>query len=131
MKKIIVLTVLSLIYTNSVWAENVSCDPCGVTNEQRACVKKECKSTIKYKTVIKEVIVEKEQPLLKNRISLLAGRSAKEGLDKTISSTQATIESNVGNVLGLQYQRLLTERLSLGVIGLTSKATLLSLGLDF
>ena len=135
------LCLLSIVcYTAYTKADN-SCDPCGVTSEQRACVKKECKSTIKYKTVvkevvkevpvIKEVIVEKERPLLKNRVSLLVGRSPKEGLNKSISSTQATIESKVGDVLGLQYQRLLTERLSLGVIGLTSKATLLSLGLDF
>lgn len=67
----------------------------------------------------------------KNRISLLAGRGTKSGLDKSVSSSKVDIESRIGAVGGLQYQRLLTEKISVGVQGQTNNTGSLMIGLDF
>ena len=67
----------------------------------------------------------------KNRISLLAGRGTKSGLDKSSSPTRVDIESRIGAVGGLQYQRLLTEKISVGVQGQTNNTGSLMIGLDF
>ena len=67
----------------------------------------------------------------KNRISLLAGRGTKSGLDKSSSPTRVDIESRIGAVGGLQYQRLLTEKISVGVQGQTNTTGSLMIGLDF
>ena len=67
----------------------------------------------------------------KNRVSLLAGNGPKEGLDKTVSATQVKIESRTGAVGGIQYQRLVTERISLGVQAQTNESALVNIGLDF
>ena len=67
----------------------------------------------------------------KNRVSLLAGKGTTEGLDVSTSGPTATIESNVGFVGGLQYQRLFTDRFSIGGQLQTNKSALLGLGLDF
>lgn len=67
----------------------------------------------------------------KNRVSLLAGRGTKSGLDKSASPTRVDIESRIGAVGGLQYQRLLTEKISVGVQGQTNQTGSLMIGLDF
>jgi hypothetical protein len=67
----------------------------------------------------------------KNRVSILGGRGAKEGLTKEVTPGKVEIESRVGAVGGLQYQRLLNDRISVGVQGQTNKTGLLSIGLDF
>jgi len=69
--------------------------------------------------------------LNKNRISILGGRGPKEGLDRTINPNKAEIESRVGTVGGLQYQRMLNKKWSVGVQGQTNKSGLVSIGLDF
>jgi hypothetical protein len=74
-------------------------------------------------------VVEKKP--LKNRVSLLAGKGPKEGLDSTTYPTIVDVESKVGAVIGLQYQRLITNRVSLGAELLTSKTALIEVGLDF
>ncbi len=74
------------------------------------------------------------QDLNKNRISVLAGKGAKEGLDKTVSPTEVTVKSRVGAVGGLQYQRLLPymdNRVNVGVQATSNKTVLMNLGLDF
>jgi hypothetical protein len=67
----------------------------------------------------------------KNRISLLAGRGTKSGLNKSVSPNRVDIESRIGAVGGLQYQRLLTEKISVGVQGQTNNTGSLMIGLDF
>lgn len=67
----------------------------------------------------------------KNRISLLAGNGPKEGLDRSKSGTTVTVESRTGAVGGAQYQRLLTERISVGAQVQTNESVLVNIGLDF
>lgn len=74
-----------------------------------------------------KVPAEKE----KNRISLLAGHGAQEGLDRTNEPTKTTIESRVGVVGGVQYQRLLTDKLSVGGQIQSNKTGLVNIGWDF
>jgi hypothetical protein len=72
----------------------------------------------------------------KNRISLLAGKGAQEGLDVTRNASQVTVESRVGAIGGLQYQRKLDVKLlnmpvSVGGQLQTNESALLNVGLDF
>jgi hypothetical protein len=67
----------------------------------------------------------------KNRVSLLAGNGPKEGLDRSKTATTVTVESRVGAVGGLQYQRLITEDISVGAQVQTNESVLLNIGLDF
>ncbi len=67
----------------------------------------------------------------KNRVSVLGGHGAQEGLKSTTSGSTTTVESNVGLVGGAQYQRMLNDRWSLGVQGQTNKTGSLLLGIDF
>ena len=69
----------------------------------------------------------------KNRVSLLGGHGAKEGLNvsRDESTGSASVESRVGLVGGLQYQRLVFDQLSLGIQGQTNKTGSLLIGLDF
>lgn len=67
----------------------------------------------------------------KNRISLLAGNGPKEGLDRSKTSTTVTVESKVGAIGGLQYQRLVTDKISLGIQGQTNESVLVNIGLEF
>lgn len=68
---------------------------------------------------------------LKNRVSLMGGNGPKGGLDKEASSSEVTIKSRVGAVGGVQYQRLLNQRLSVGGQLQTNDTVMLNLGLDF
>ena len=67
----------------------------------------------------------------KNRISLLAGNGPKEGLERTNSGSKVTVESRVGVIGGVQYQRLLTERVSVGAQLQSNESALVNIGLDF
>jgi hypothetical protein len=67
----------------------------------------------------------------KNRLSLLAGNGPKEGLNRSKTPSTVTVESRVGAVGGLQYQRLITEDISLGIQGQTNESVLVNIGLDF
>lgn len=67
----------------------------------------------------------------KNRISVMAGNGPKEGLDRSKSTSSVTVESRVGVVGGVQYQRMVTEKVSLGVQGQTNESVLFNIGLDF
>lgn len=69
--------------------------------------------------------------LNKNRVSLLAGNGPKEGLDKTVTPTQVTIESRTGAVGGVQYQRLITDKISVGAQVQSNQSALVNVGLDF
>ena len=67
----------------------------------------------------------------KNRISLLAGKGPQEGLNRTKTATSVTIETDVGAIGGLQYQRLVTDKISLGIQGQTNESVLVNIGLEF
>lgn len=67
----------------------------------------------------------------KNRISLLGGHGAKAGLDKDVNANTATMKTRTGFVGGAQYQRSLSERISVGVQGQTNKTGSVMIGLDF
>lgn len=74
---------------------------------------------------------EEARKLNKNRVAVLAGHGAKEGLSKSVTSSDIEVRSNVGVVGGVQYQRLITEKLSIGVQGQTNQTGSLVIGLDF
>jgi len=67
----------------------------------------------------------------KNRVALLGGQGPKGGFDKSATATTVTVESRVGVIGGLQYQRLVTDRISVGAQLQDNKSALLSVGLDF
>ena len=69
----------------------------------------------------------------KNRVSALIGRGAKHGLGRTnVSATSTEVESNVGAVGGIQYQRVITkDGLSVGAQVQTNRTGSVMLGIDF
>lgn len=66
-----------------------------------------------------------------NRVSLLGGYGARNGLTSSTSGTTTTIESSSGLVGGAQYQRMVGGPWSLGVQGQTNETGSFLLGLDF
>jgi len=67
----------------------------------------------------------------KNRVSLVAGKGPKGSLQTDRSGNKLTVEEQIGAVGGLQYQRKLNERISVGIQGQTNETGSLLLGLDF
>jgi regulatory protein YycH of two-component signal transduction system YycFG len=67
----------------------------------------------------------------KNRVSVLGGYGAKNGLKTSQSGNTVTVESKSGANAGAQYQRMVTDRISVGVQGQTNKTGSLMIGLDF
>lgn len=67
----------------------------------------------------------------KNRASLLAGNGPKEGLTRTNNGNEVIVESRVGAVGGVQYQRLITDKISVGAQVQTNESVLVNIGLDF
>lgn len=67
----------------------------------------------------------------KNRLSIMAGNGPKEGLERSKTASKVTVESRVGTVGGVQYQRLLTDRISAGVQVQSNESALVNIGLDF
>jgi hypothetical protein len=68
----------------------------------------------------------------KNRVSALIGRGAKNGLGRSTTINGVTeVESNVGAVGGLQYQRVIHKNISVGVQGQTNRTGSVMLGIDF
>jgi hypothetical protein len=85
------------------------------------------------RTISKMVLKETNSCIsyYKNRLSVLLGKGTKDGLDKQVSKKQVDVSNTQGEVLGAQYQRSLTERLSLGVQVQNNKTNSLMLGYDF
>lgn len=67
----------------------------------------------------------------KNRIGVAIGKGTKEGLDRSSTPNSETVSTKVGAVGSAQYQRLITERISLNVQGLTNETGLIGIGWDF
>jgi hypothetical protein len=67
----------------------------------------------------------------KNRFSYLAGKGTRPGLRTVRTDNEVTVESKVGAVGGLQYQRLIYEDISVGAQVQTNDTVLVNIGLDF
>jgi len=68
----------------------------------------------------------------KNRISALVGRGAKAGLGRTTDGNGVTeVESNVGAVGGIQYQRVIYKNISIGGQIQSNETGSVMLGIDF
>lgn len=67
----------------------------------------------------------------KNRISLNVGQGPKGTLSTTKTASKVEIESQVGTIGGLQYQRLITDKISISGQVLNNDTGLLGVGLDF
>ena len=67
----------------------------------------------------------------KNRASLVGGYGSRNGLTVSSNGSVVEVENKVGLVGGLQYQRLITDKLSIGVQGQTNKTGSVLIGLDF
>jgi len=67
----------------------------------------------------------------KNRVSALGGYGSQGGLNVSNNGSRVEVESKMGAVGGLQYQRLLTDELSVGVQVQTNSASSLLIGFDF
>ena len=68
----------------------------------------------------------------KNRVSVLGGYGTKASLSKTVNSpSDTTVKTNEGAVGGLQYQRKVSNRLSIGAQGQSNKTVSIIVGVDF
>lgn len=67
----------------------------------------------------------------RNRVSLLGGEGPTGHLDRDGNVAKTTVESERGIVGGAQYQRLLTDKLSVGIQGQTNKSGMVLIGVDF
>lgn len=87
--------------------------------------------------VVPRIDKKKAQPVAKaeeknNRISVLGGYGSLASLKKSVdASGKASINTREGIVGGLQYQRKVSDRISIGAQGQTNKTFSLLLGLDF
>lgn len=109
----------------------VSAEKFKVVPRQQQFVVKRTKQVDKVRC--ESVIVQKEKAEKeKNRVSLMAGKGPKDGLTVTQQSPdEVTVENRVGAIGGAQYQRLLTEKVSVGAQLQTNKSILINVGLDF
>ena len=67
----------------------------------------------------------------KNRVSLLAGDGPQNDLNVKKTPTKVTVESSLGAVGGVQYQRLITDDISIGGQLQTNDSVLVNIGIDF
>ena len=68
----------------------------------------------------------------KNRISVLGGYGNKASVSKTVDSpSQTTVKTNEGAVGGLQFQRKVSDKVSIGAQGQTNKTVSIIVGVDF
>jgi hypothetical protein len=74
---------------------------------------------------------EEAAKLNRNRVSVLGGYGAQEGVSRSVGVTSVRVESKVGAVMGAQYQRLINDKISVGVQGQTNATGSLVIGLDF
>ncbi len=66
-----------------------------------------------------------------NRVSALAGYGTRSGLESSSTATSVDVGNVVGFVGGIQYQRMLSDRLSVGAQMQNNNTNSLLLGLDF
>lgn len=85
----------------------------------------------KQERTVKSKLLICRPEVKRNRVSLLAGQGAQAGLSTKKSGPNAEVESNVGLVVGGQYQRLVTDKVSVGVQIQSSETALGVIGLEF
>lgn len=74
---------------------------------------------------------QKEKELNKNRISALIGSAPGSSLNVTKDANSTTIEHGNVTVTGVQYQRLVTDRVSVGGQIQSNESVLVNIGFDF
>lgn len=79
----------------------------------------------------KSIVKECRGPLNRNRASVIAGVGPTGNLSSKTAGTTTTVDIEHGAVGALQYQRLVTDELSVGVQAGTNKGAGLMLGIDF
>lgn len=101
--------------------------------QQFVVVKTKEVETIKCTPTVTTVTVEVEKEVvpLKNRLSLLVGVGLQGGFDVSRNGDTVEIVSRIGPVGGVQYQRLVTKRWSVGGQVLSNESVLLNAGFDF
>lgn len=83
----------------------------------------------KPKVIVKTVTVKQKKRL--NRISLLMGSAPNSHLEKSSTENSAKIEHKHQAEFGVQYQRLLNDRVSVGIQIQTNESVFGSVGYDF
>ena len=74
---------------------------------------------------------EQQREKEKNRISVLGGQGPDNKLSISRDATSVSVESETKPIAGVQYQRLITDKISVGAQVQTNESALLSVGLDF
>lgn len=82
---------------------------------------------VKSKPIVVTKTIVKKAKIKKNRVSLLAGASPSGKLER--DGNEVSTESNLN--IGLQYQRLINDNVSIGIQVQTNESVLGSIGLDF
>ena len=80
-----------------------------------------------HKKIVKKELVENR----KNRVFGLVGRGLTGDIKVSTNGSRYELEQEERTVLGVGYQRSLTEEFNLGIIIQDNKNTSLSLGIDF
>jgi hypothetical protein len=75
--------------------------------------------------------VDRRQDLKPNRVSVLGGQGPTGHLRTTRAGQDAEVESQVGLIVGLQYQRLVYERISIGAQVQDNETALSVIGFEF
>lgn len=101
--------------------------------EPQTIIKKEVKVVEKI-VEIPYYIVSKAK-VRKNRISLLGGIGPDNGLSTSTSVINNGLSAQVmldrTPLIGVQYQRLVTERVSVGILGLSNETGMVSVGWEW
>jgi len=69
--------------------------------------------------------------LNRNRISVLGGAGPTGSVSKSTSGLTTTVDLDKGAIAGAQYQRLVTDELSVGVQVQSNKSGAVTIGIDF
>lgn len=103
----------------------------GTTKEMPANEFKVVPRKQQFITKTKATIDCSNQKAKNNRISLVGGYGPSGFISKSVKTNSARLEAEPGPHGGLQYQRLITSRFSIGAQVLSNKSASLLLGLDF
>lgn len=133
--------IVGLVLIASIGHAQNNCDPCNVTAEQRACVKKSVKprtkvvyvdKVVEHEKVVKETVtVVEKAPIKRHNLSLLAGTSFTDARRSQPDSNTYKVENHREVDLGLMYQYNFTDKVRGSVIGTKNSTALLGLGLNF
>ncbi len=109
-----------------------SCTKKPSCEEKLKAAKAEVRYLKKQAKVEKVVTVTKEKiTYRKNRLSLMLGHGATGELSRQTNASMTSVESKKDFTVGVQYQRLLSERISLGLGGFTNGLVFVGAGYEF